>query len=1145
MINEGGQVRVGAMAAKHCTFMKFTGSGAADQYGFYLTSPNQTTLAPAMCITGRSSDIEVDRLDIYDHGYGFWVKEEGSCDPTMQYPNWRMNNMLIHDCRMRNLRQEGIYAGSTAPNGERAVYCNGVATYPLPIRLGNVKIYNNIIDRTGRGGIQLASCDVGANEIYGNTVTNNGTEYTPSQGNGIVLGGYTTAYVHDNVVNNTFSTGIFSLGAGEVRIENNRVDNSGSLDGRTANGSASIMVDTRLTIPVMNTKFYVKNNVLGTNTDFGIRVYDTYPTFELGNVICGNTKTTGGDATYYVQGATNWINCTAPQNASPTANAGPLQTITLPATLTLSGSGTDRDGTIVAYQWAQVIGPSNVNFATPNAASTTVGNLVAGTYTFKLTVTDNGGATGSANVTITVNAAGTGGSTSSGGTTVKIEAENFSAQSGIQTENCSEGGQNIGWQDNNDWMDYSVNLASAGSYNLSFRVASMFTGATFQLRNSAGSVLATVTVPNTGSFQGWTTVNANVSLPAGQQTLRIVTTAANGGWNFNYMDFTQSAAAANQAPTANAGAAQTITLPTASVTLSGSGTDADGSITAYQWSQVSGPANASFSNANAAQTSASNLVQGTYTFRLKVTDNGGLSATSDVSITVNPAPATGGGGSTGTTLRIEAENYTAMSGIQLEGCSEGGQNVAWQDNNDWMDYSANIASAGTYTVNFRVASMFTGATFQLRNASGSVLATVTVPNSGSFQSWRTVSASVTLPAGQQTLRIVTTNAAGGWNLNWLEIVGGGSATPPPPPAATTTRIEAENYTAMSGIQKENTSDVGGGQNVGWQDDNDWMDYPVSVATSGSFAVNFRVASMFTGAQFQLRKADGTVLTTVTVPNTGSFQSWQTVTANVTLPAGAQTLRVFTNKANGGWNFNWWELQGGSATPPPPPAGATTQRIEAESFASQSGIQTEGCSEGGQNVGWQDNNDWMDYSVNLSAAGTYTMNFRVASMFTGAQFQVRSASGTVLATITVPNTGSFQSWQTVSAQVALPSGQQTLRIVTTAANGGWNFNWFEIASGSGTSAAATREVEVIGESHVSVYPNPVSDRFLLQVNNDLTGTMTVQLVNMSGAVTKQFQVRKAARGASQTYLSIGSLPRGEYVLSVKLGEWTKTAKLIKQ
>ena len=685
-------------------------------------------------------------------------------------------------------------------------------------------------------------------------------------------------------------------------------------------------------------------------------------------------------------------------NQPPVANAGWDQSIT-GTSVQMNGSGIDPDGSITSYTWSQVSGPSQFSFNNPVIANPVVSNLTAGSYTFRLTVKDNAGATAYDDVVINVSAS----AASIPGT---IQAESYSAMSGIQVENTYDagGGQNVGWQDNGDWMDYQVNVATAGNYKVDFRVATMFNGPQFQVRNSSGNVLATVNVPNTSSFQSWQTVSATVALPAGQQTLRIYTSNANGGWNFNYMSFAQ-AAAANQSPIAAAGSAQTITLPVSSVALSGSGSDPDGWVASYSWSQVSGPSNASFGSAGSAATTVSGLLQGSYTFRLTVTDNAGAFSTSDVTITVNAA-----GGST----------------------------------------------------------------------------------------------------------------------------SGGSI-----------RIEAENFTSMSGIQTENTYDAGGGQNVGWQDNNDWMDYSVNVSSAGNYTVNFRVASMFSGAQFQLRDANGYVMTTVTVPNTGSFQTWQTVSAQVNLAAGQQTIRIVTTQANGGWNINWWEIQGAQTTS----VTATSIKIEAENFSSMSGIQTENTYDagGGLNVGWQDNNDWMDYSVNVSSAGTYTVNFRVATMFNGPQFQLRDANGYVLATVNVPNTGWFQTWQTVSAQVSLPAGQQTLRIVTTQANGGWNINWWEITNLSGTRTQAVNTAEVVStpvSGVLNLYPNPVQDRFSLQVNNDLTGAMKVQVYNMSGVVQKQFSLNKASKGATQTYLSIGSLPKGEYVIKVSIGKWTDAKKLVK-
>ncbi|GGE93908.1 hypothetical protein GCM10011383_00740 [Hymenobacter cavernae] len=95
----------------------------------------------------------------------------------------------------------------------------------------------------------------------------------------------------------------------------------------------------------------------------------------------------------------------------------------------------------------------------------------------------------------------------------------------------------------------------------------------------------------------------------------------------------------NQAPVANAGANQSVTLPANSVTLNGTASiDVDGTIVSYLWSQVSGPNPASFSSTSTPTPAVSGLVAGTYVFSLVVTDNLGLmSSPAQVSVTVNPS----------------------------------------------------------------------------------------------------------------------------------------------------------------------------------------------------------------------------------------------------------------------------------------------------------------------------------------------------------------------------------------------------------------------------------------------------------------------------------------------------------------------------
>ena len=119
-------------------------------------------------------------------------------------------------------------------------------------------------------------------------------------------------------------------------------------------------------------------------------------------------------------------------------------------------------------------------------------------------------------------------------------------------------------------------------------------------------------------------------------------------------------------------------------------------------------------------------------------------------------------------IQIEAENYAAMSGIQTEACSEGGSDVGWIDANDWIVWNVNVPTAGTYTVSYRVASLNGGGVIQLEKAGGSpVYGSVSVPKTGGWQTWTTVSHQVTLAAGQQQIAVKA--LAGGFNINWLKL----------------------------------------------------------------------------------------------------------------------------------------------------------------------------------------------------------------------------------------------------------------------------------------------------------------------------------------------------------------------------------------
>ena len=113
---------------------------------------------------------------------------------------------------------------------------------------------------------------------------------------------------------------------------------------------------------------------------------------------------------------------------------------------------------------------------------------------------------------------------------------------GIDLETCSDTGcgYDLGWTSGGQWFRYTVNVATAGTYTVSLRLASP-SGVTdgLHIASSSGTSLSgNINVPDTGGWQDWTTVTASVTLPAGKQTLTV--DQDNGGWNIHYLTFAAS-----------------------------------------------------------------------------------------------------------------------------------------------------------------------------------------------------------------------------------------------------------------------------------------------------------------------------------------------------------------------------------------------------------------------------------------------------------------------------------------------------------------------------------------------------------------------------------------------------------------------------
>ncbi len=447
------------------------------------------------------------------------------------------------------------------------------------------------------------------------------------------------------------------------------------------------------------------------------------------------------DGGYVLRSSVTVTTGTGQTNTPPVANAGTDKTVTLPTALaSLTGSGTDADGTIASYAWQQISGPSASVLSATNIANISVSGLQAGTYTYRLTVTDNGGATDTDDVTITVNAAANQAPAANAGTDRTIT---------LPTNSSS--------------------LSGSGSTDADGTIAS------YAWQQISG--------PSASALSATNTANITVSnLQAGTYTYRLTVTDNDGATDTDDVTVTVNAAPPNQAPVANAGSNRAITLPTNSANLTGSGTDADGTIASYAWQQISGPSASALSATNTANITVSNLVAGTYTYRLTVRDDDGATAADDVTVTVSPAVNQAPVANAGTNRTITLP--TSSTSLTGSGTDADGTIAAYL----WVQVSGPSASAlsATNTANITVSNLVAGTyTYRLRvtdndGATDTDDVTVTVnaaPPNQAPNANAGANRAITLPTSSATLSGSGTDADGTIaSYQWQQVSGPSAST---------------------------------------------------------------------------------------------------------------------------------------------------------------------------------------------------------------------------------------------------------------------------------------------------------------------------------------------------------------------------------
>lgn len=275
-----------------------------------------------------------------------------------------------------------------------------------------------------------------------------------------------------------------------------------------------------------------------------------------------------------------------PANVPPTVNAGTDKIITLPINnVTLNGSGTDSDGTISSYLWEKLSGPVSGTIVSASSASTVVNNLTQGVYVFKLTVTDNQGASTSDTAQVTVN------------------------QAVVNVPPTANAGSDV-------VLTLPTNSTTLnGSGN-----DSDGTIVSYEWQNSNGGIVGTTS----------SVLVSNLIEGVHYFTLKVTDNSGATATDIVQVTVQTPAPPVNQPPVVNAGDDETVII---SKMISGSATD-DGNIVSYKWTKVSGPTGLVIVSSTSPTTQLNNLKVGTYVLRLTVKDNGGLVSFDDKILTI-------------------------------------------------------------------------------------------------------------------------------------------------------------------------------------------------------------------------------------------------------------------------------------------------------------------------------------------------------------------------------------------------------------------------------------------------------------------------------------------------------------------------------
>ncbi len=430
------------------------------------------------------------------------------------------------------------------------------------------------------------------------------------------------------------------------------------------------------------------------------------------------------------------------------------------------------------------------------------------------------------------------------------------------------------------------------------------------------------------------------------------------------------------------------------------------------------------------------------------------------------------------TIVVQAEDFTltggAYGGFQTYEVNGIGA-INYNQIGDWGDYEVDFPEGGNYSVTYYAGSPNDGAgvTLYIDDIQVSV---ADVPNNGDYDVFQTISVPGTfnVTAGVHTVRVESSGTANWqWNMDRFELKTGNVSTIP-----------------VTGVTVSPTSvSLGIGQTL-----------DLNETVSPSNATNKNVS--WSSSDDNIATVDASGL--VTAVATGS--------ANITVTTTDGSFTAISNVTVG--------------------TNSGQIIIEGEDFVATDGTVDDSAWGGpghGGNAGagylqWINNGDWAEYTINVSVAGTYSIEYMITSPSDGAQIEML-VDGVVINTTDVPNSGDWFTFEALSGGVVnLSAGIHTVRLVASSSVT-WQWNLDKVILTTGTLTARNVEFPGVSLEQISIFPIPADD--LVNIKGLENGVYQVTLFDLNGSLI----LREQLAFAYDVQLDISNLNSGVYFLRI--------------